>query len=131
MIYSHGLSGLKFEFGAKLRGRRFELPLMKVHQARIVMSFRKMWIQLQCFLQFAARIRIVLLLGVSLAEKKMHRRITCILQKQPAKNIGSGFGLTRADQRRAPGKQQPGIIRRILERGRNTSTVCRYLSSMK
>src|SRR5260370_41073098 len=105
MIVAGGVVGTNFELGAEFGGGGFEIALTKVNEAHEIVGFGKMGIDLQGGLEFGQRVRIVLLLGEGLAEKKMDGGIIGVFLRQYAEDLRGLRGLPRPNQGGAPGME--------------------------
>src|SRR5258708_35317019 len=131
MTVAGGVVGTNFEFGAEFGGGGFEIALTQVNQANEIVGLGKIGIDLQSGPEFGERVRIVFLLGIGLAEKKMYGWIVGILLKQDAEDLRGLLGLPRSNEGGAPGKEQARIVRRRLEKRLEDFTGLRKIVGQK
>src|SRR5712692_2823468 len=78
MIPGDRIDRAKFQLGAKLSGRRFEIALTQVDEAHEKVRFGKPRIKLQSSFHLREATRKVFLLRVGLPEEKVNGRIVCV-----------------------------------------------------
>src|SRR5229473_439818 len=124
MIPGDRIGRAKFQLGAKLSGRRFEIALTQVDEAHEKVRFGKPRIKLQSSFHLCEATRKVFLLRVDLSEEKVNGGIVRVLLEQPTEDSSGNLRLTRSNEGRTPGKEKPRIIRESLEKW--TKNLCSF-----
>src|SRR5260370_4389235 len=129
MMPGERIGRAKFQLGAKLSGRRFEIALAQVDEAHEKVRFGKPRIKLQSSFHLREATRKVFLLRVGLPEEKVNGRIVRVLLQQPTEDSSGNLRLTRSNEGRTPGKEKPRIIRESLEKWtKNLGRFCKIVS---
>src|SRR5260370_19670727 len=97
MIPGDRIDRAKFQLGAKLSGRRFEIALTQVDEAHEKVRFGKPRIKLQSSFHLRETTRKVFLLRVGLPEEKGNGRIVRALLQQPTEDSSGNLRLTRSN----------------------------------
>src|SRR5260370_24690438 len=92
----------KFQLGAKLSGRRFEIALAQVDEAHEKARFGKPRIKLQSSFHLREATRKVFLLRVGLPEEKVNGRSVRVLLQPPTDDSSRNLRRTRSNHGRTP-----------------------------
>src|SRR5262249_15919696 len=115
VIAGDKVAGANCQLRTKFGGGRPEIALAKVNEPLEVVRFSEIRVDFEGRVKFSQCACIVLLLSMSLAQKKVDVWIVGVLFQEVAKERCGKLRLAGANQGRAPGEEQPGVTGRRLE----------------
>ena len=116
MMAGDGIFWANLEFRTELLGSGFKIALAKVNETAVVVCIKETRIEPDSTVKLSKSVHVVVLLCVGLAEEQVNGGVLGVLFEQAAKDSHRRLGLADANQRRAPSKQQAGVIRQVVEK---------------